>query len=194
MAKLEFKNIEYMSQYVSYEYDEFVNLFNELIEKYSPDDQDKVVKTIDKLNDLMGDVNDNINEKFFNLIFGDVLPMHTLKYIELFYEYLSDQDFESLDGLLDNFISETMDDLEIYEIENLIEIINSDLRVKGIDSVYLDLIPAIRNINPNVEYVQINGYWNDIDNKYLSKNDALEDVFFQTDNELVDKFIELYLK
>ncbi|MCK8462187.1 hypothetical protein MZO39_04145 [Mycoplasma capricolum subsp. capricolum] len=128
-------------------------------------------------------VSTEINEKIFNWLIFKPWNLETFEQIEKCYELINDKN--SFLGELEEFADEnnltSFSDFcieEEYEkVEDLLEIIDEDLKENGLETKYhFDLISDL-NKRDESDYVRINAYYNDFSKIKQADGTEIEEVY-----------------
>lgn len=190
MENFKLEDIYYMTQYDSYVSDEgIVEFFNDNLKQYTNiKDKENYKQLINIISqNFMPKINDDLNKFFYN----QILRSQEVDSLEKIYEVIkliADKNFDELNSLLDDTLTNKMYEKDILDVESFEEVVNADLREKGLYSDWAYIVSAYHSLDDQTQYVAVNVYKNGFDDIYKNINEVYEDIFSQDYEEILEEY------
>ncbi|WP_338582767.1 Mbov_0392 family ICE element protein [Mycoplasmopsis cynos] len=191
-TKFELKDIFYLTQYYNIDefenYNDYLDYLNKKLSRYDESEREDVKNCIINIIDNMTDIDDKYNEIISNNLNKKTYDKTSLENIKKFTEELS-QGYLSSYYYNDIGINVEIDDKLIHTKE-LIELVDNDLKINGLESKYIYLIDKLDSVK-DYEYVKINDYVNDFSAKYLDLDTYYKEYFKKDYKRIINDYFEL---
>lgn len=190
MENFKLEDIYYMTQYDSYVSDEgIVEFFNDNLKQYTNiKDKENYKQLINIISqNFMPKINDDLNKFFYN----QILRSQEVDSLEKIYEVIkliADKNFDELNSLLDDALTNKMYEKDILDVESFEEVVNADLKEKGLYSDWVYIVSAYYSLDDQTQYVAVNVYKNGFDDIYKNINEVYEDIFSQDYEEILEEY------